>query len=67
MAAITSGQVAATAAIHIFSLSVSGVTFPPRPFNQIEGIGPSTQAFETGAVRKLVTTANKTHQAYELF
>ncbi len=63
-AALTSGQVAATAATDIFSLSVSGATFPPRPFNQIVGIGPSTQAVETGSVRKLVSAANKTHQAY---
>ena len=63
-AALTSGQVAATAATDIFSLSVSGATFPPRPFNQIVGIGPSTRAVETGSVRKLVPTANKTHQAY---
>ena len=65
MAAITSGQVAATAVTNIFSLSDSGATFPLRPINQIVGIGPSTQAFETGAVRKLVPTANKTHQAYK--
>ncbi len=63
-AALTSGQVAATAATDIFSLSVSGATFPPRPFNQIVGIGPSTQAVETGSVRELVPAANKTHQAY---
>ena len=63
-AALTSGQVAATAATDIFSLSVSGATFPPRPFNQIVGIGPSTQAAETGSVRKLVPAANKTHQSY---
>ena len=63
-AALTSGQVAATATTDIFSLSVSGATFPPRPFNQIVGIGPSTQAVETGSVRKLVPAANKSHQAY---
>lgn len=63
-AALTSGQVAATAASDIFALSVSGATFPPRPFNQIVGIGPSTQAVEIGSVRKLVPAVNKTHQAY---
>lgn len=62
-AALTPSQVSSTAASNIFNLSVSGATFPPRPFNQIVGIGASTQAVVAGSVRDLVPSANKTHQA----
>ncbi|MFM8265695.1 MAG: hypothetical protein ACKOAI_06490 [Acidimicrobiia bacterium] len=61
--ALTAAQVSATPASEIFSLSVKGATFPPRPFEQIVGIGPSTQAVVTGTVRNLVPSANKSHQS----
>jgi len=62
-AALTAAQVAATSATDIFSLSVNGATFPPRPFAQITGIGPSTIPVVTGDVRNLVPVANLSHQA----
>lgn len=62
-AEVTPAKVAATAAEDIFSLSVKGATFPPRPFPQTVGIGPSTQAVVAGTTRELVPTANKAHQA----
>lgn len=61
--ALTSAQVSATPASEIFTLSEKGATFPPRPFEQIVGIGPSTQAVVGGSIRNLVPVANKTHQA----
>lgn len=60
---LTAAQVSATPANDIFSLSVKGATYPPRPFEQIVGIGPSTQAVVGGSIRNLVPSANKTHQA----
>ena len=61
--ALTAAQVSATAASNIFSLSVSGATFPPRPFVQIVGTGPATRAISAGTVRDLVPASNRTHQA----
>lgn len=62
-AALTAAQVSATAASNIFTLSVSGATFPPRPFTQIVGTGPSTRTISAGTVRDLVPASNRTHQA----
>lgn len=62
-AALRAEQVVATPASEIFSLSVKGATFPPRPFEQIVGIGPSTKALELGSTRDIVPWTNKTHQA----
>jgi hypothetical protein len=61
--ALTAAQVAATPDSEIFSLSVKGATFPPRPFEQIVGIGPTSQAVVVGTTRDLVPVANKSHQA----
>ena len=62
-ASLTSARVAATAAKDIFTLGVPGAIFPPRPFVQIVGIGPSTGSVTRGTLRELVPSANKTHQA----
>ncbi len=58
-AGITAAQVAATSASEIFSLSVSGATYPPRPFTQIVGLGPNSGAVTKGTVRNLVPEVNK--------
>ena len=58
-AGITAAQVAATSASEIFSLSVSGATYPPRPFNQIVGLGPNSGAVTKGTVLNLVPELNK--------
>lgn len=60
---LTAAQVSATPASEIFSLSVKEARFPPRPFEQIVGIGPSSQAVVAGSIRNLVPSANKIHQA----
>ena len=60
---LTAAQVSATPASEIFTLSVKGATFPPRPFEQIVGIGPSSKAVVAGSIRNLVPSANKSHQA----
>lgn len=62
-AALTAARVAATPANEIFSLSAKGATFPPRPFEQIVGIAPSTRAVEAGSTREIVPAGNKSHQA----
>ena len=62
-AALTASQVAATPISDIFSLGVSGATFPPRPFAQTVGIGPSSTPVVPGSVRDLVPVRNKSHQA----
>lgn len=62
-AALKAAQVAATPESEIFSLSVKGATFPPRPFEQIVGIGPSTRSVEAGSTRDIVPVTNKSHQA----
>lgn len=61
--ALTAAKVDSTPTSEIFTLSEKGATFPPRPFDQIVGIGPSTQSIVAGSTRNLVPSANKTHQA----
>lgn len=62
-AALKAAQVAATPESEIFSLSIKGATFPPRPFEQIAGIGPSTKSLQAGSTRDIVPATNKSHQA----
>jgi len=63
-AALTASQVAATSASDIFSLSVSGATYPPRPFTQIVGLGPdASSVLVKGNVRDLVPEANKINRS----
>lgn len=62
-ASLTSEQVAATPVNSIFSLGVPGAVFPPRPFTQVVGIGPSSTPAVAGNLRELVPVANRTHQA----
>ncbi|MEY4401006.1 MAG: hypothetical protein RL072_871 [Actinomycetota bacterium] len=62
-AALSVAQVAATPVSDVFSLGVPGAVYPPRPFDQIVGIGQSNTAVVTGDVRTLVPSANRSHQA----
>jgi len=62
-ATLTPEKVAATPVNSIFSLGVPGAVFPPRPFTQIVGIGPSSTPAVAGNLLELVPVANKTHQA----
>ena len=62
-ASLTASQVAATPVSDVFSLGVPGAVFPPRPFEQIVGIGQSSMAIVAGDVRNLVPIANRSHQA----
>lgn len=62
-ATLKAERVVATPASEIFSLSVKGATFPPRPFEQIVGIGPSTKSVDAGSTRDIVPWTNNSHQA----
>lgn len=62
-ASLTTARVVATPANEIFTLGVPGAIFPPRPFVQIVGIGPSSSSVTAGSLRELVPIANKSHQA----
>lgn len=62
-ASLSVDKVAATPASEIFGLSEKGATFPPRPFDQIYGIGPSSVRVTSGTVRDMVPSENLSHQA----
>ena len=62
-ASLSADKVVATPASEIFNLSERGATFPPRPFDQIYGIGPSSARVTAGSVRNLVPSENLSHQA----
>ena len=60
---LTPEMIAKTAQSDIFSLSVKGATFPPRPFTQIVGIGSSDKPISKGSLSGFVPSSNKSHQA----
>ena len=62
-ASLTATQVSATPVAEIFSLGVPGAMFPPRPFDQIVGIGQSTTPVVVGESRNIVPMVNRSHQA----